>query len=166
MLDQLSRNITNSLGALLHEADKLRRSLTALGSRNDPSAADPRTRSSGSRPSSERRATASSSSAAAPRQTPRSRAKQPTRASSSQETAPRRESGNGGRNASGATKSAVLATLANGKAMTAGEIATATGLGRASVSTTLSRLAKSGELTKVPRGYQIAQPAGRASPTT
>ena len=40
--------------------------------------------------------------------------------------------------------------------MTAGEIATATGLGRASVSTTLSKLAKSGELTKAARGYQLA----------
>ena len=40
--------------------------------------------------------------------------------------------------------------------MTAGEVATATGLGRASVSTTLSELAKSGELTKAARGYQLA----------
>jgi hypothetical protein len=34
--------------------------------------------------------------------------------------------------------------------------ATATGLGRASVSTTFSKLAKSGELTKGARGYQLA----------
>jgi hypothetical protein len=40
--------------------------------------------------------------------------------------------------------------------MTAGEVATATGLGRASVSTTLSKLAKSGEVSKAARGYQIA----------
>jgi DNA-binding transcriptional ArsR family regulator len=55
-----------------------------------------------------------------------------------------------------ATKHAVLAALADGSAMTAGEVATATGLGRASVSTTLSKLAKAGELTKAARGYQIA----------
>ncbi len=47
--------------------------------------------------------------------------------------------------------------------MTADEVATATGLGRASVSTTLSKLAKSGELTKTAHGYQIAgvEPAQR-----
>jgi DNA-binding IclR family transcriptional regulator len=42
--------------------------------------------------------------------------------------------------------------------MTAGEIAAATGLGRGTVSTTLSKLAKSGELTKAARGYQLAGP--------
>ena len=46
--------------------------------------------------------------------------------------------------------------------MTAGEVANATGLGRASVSTTLSKLAKSGELTKAARGYQLA---GQAAPS-
>jgi hypothetical protein len=40
--------------------------------------------------------------------------------------------------------------------MTADEVATATGLGRASVSSTLSQLAKAGELTKAARGYQLA----------
>jgi DNA-binding IclR family transcriptional regulator len=51
----------------------------------------------------------------------------------------------------------VLGALANGKAMTAGEVASATGLGRASVSTTLSKLAKSGEVNKAQRGYQLAK---------
>ena len=60
------------------------------------------------------------------------------------------------RTASGVTKSAVLAALASGNAMTAGEVANATGLGRASVSTTLSKLAKTGEITKATRGYQLA----------
>ena len=41
--------------------------------------------------------------------------------------------------------------------MTAGEVAAATGLGRASTSTTLSQLAKSGEITKAERGYQRAR---------
>jgi len=40
--------------------------------------------------------------------------------------------------------------------MTAGEVAAATGLGRASVSTTLSKLARSGEVSKADRGYQLA----------
>jgi DNA-binding IclR family transcriptional regulator len=48
--------------------------------------------------------------------------------------------------------------------MTAGEIATATGLGRATVSTTLSRLAKSGAVTKAARGYQIAGEVPAAAP--
>jgi DNA-binding IclR family transcriptional regulator len=39
--------------------------------------------------------------------------------------------------------------------MTAGEIAAATGLGRATVSTTLSKLATSGAITKAARGYQL-----------
>ncbi|MGO9972796.1 MAG: hypothetical protein ACLP01_08325 [Solirubrobacteraceae bacterium] len=39
--------------------------------------------------------------------------------------------------------------------MTAGEIAAATGLARASVSTTLSKLASSGQLAKAARGYQL-----------
>ncbi len=39
--------------------------------------------------------------------------------------------------------------------MTAGEIAVATGLGRATVSTTLSKLAASGEIAKAARGYQL-----------
>ena len=38
--------------------------------------------------------------------------------------------------------------------MTAGDVAKATGLPRATVSTTLSKAAKSGEVTKAKRGYQ------------
>jgi DNA-binding transcriptional ArsR family regulator len=60
------------------------------------------------------------------------------------------------RAASGSTKTAVLQALAGGNAMTAGEVASATGLGRASVSTTLSKLASSGEVIKAARGYQVA----------
>ena len=41
------------------------------------------------------------------------------------------------------------------KAMTAGEVATATGLPRPSVSTMLSRLAKTGEVRKAERGYRL-----------
>ncbi|MGO9751543.1 MAG: helix-turn-helix domain-containing protein [Solirubrobacteraceae bacterium] len=53
----------------------------------------------------------------------------------------------------------MLAALAEGEAMTAGEIAAATGLGRATISTTLSKLAKSGEVAKADRGYRVEQPA-------
>ena len=62
------------------------------------------------------------------------------------------------RTAPGATKARVLAALSDGKAMTAGEVATATGLARGTVSTTLSKLAKSGELVKAERGYRLPPP--------
>jgi DNA-binding transcriptional ArsR family regulator len=68
------------------------------------------------------------------------------------------------RTASGATKTAVLQALSGGSAMTAGEIATATGLGRATLSITLSKLAKSGELIKAARGYQLAGPTAPGTP--
>jgi DNA-binding IclR family transcriptional regulator len=58
----------------------------------------------------------------------------------------------------------VLQALAGGSAMTAAEVATATGLGRASVSTTLSKLANSGEVTKAARGYQLAGPTAAEVP--
>jgi hypothetical protein len=41
--------------------------------------------------------------------------------------------------------------------MTADEVATATGLARASVSSTLSQLAEAGELRNAARGYQLAR---------
>jgi DNA-binding transcriptional ArsR family regulator len=59
------------------------------------------------------------------------------------------------RTAPGAIKAAVLAALKDGNAITAGEIAAATGLGRATVSTTLSKLAASGAIAKAARGYRI-----------
>jgi DNA-binding IclR family transcriptional regulator len=68
------------------------------------------------------------------------------------------------RAASGSTKTAVLEALTGANAMTAGEVATATGLGRASVSTTLSKLAKSGEVIKAARGYQLAGQTAAGAP--
>lgn len=59
------------------------------------------------------------------------------------------------RTAPGATKTRVLGALADGNAMTAGEVAAATGLARGTVSTTLSKLAKSGEILKAQRGYRL-----------
>jgi predicted transcriptional regulator len=85
--------------------------------------------------------------AAEPKRSTTRTARRPRQAKSSSST----------RAASGATKSAVLGALASGKAMTAGEVASATGLGRASVSTTLSKLSKSGEVAKAERGYQLTK---------
>jgi DNA-binding transcriptional ArsR family regulator len=57
----------------------------------------------------------------------------------------------------GTARSAILEALADGQAMTATQIAAATGLGRGTVSTTLSRLMRRGEITKAPRGYQLGR---------
>jgi biotin operon repressor len=58
----------------------------------------------------------------------------------------------------------VLSALSNDGALTAGEVAKVTGLGRATVSTTLSKLAKSGEITKAERGYRLPEPADTPGP--
>jgi DNA-binding MarR family transcriptional regulator len=60
-----------------------------------------------------------------------------------------------GRTAPGATKASVLAALAGGGSMTAGQVAAKAGLARPTVSTTLSKLAKTGEVQKADRGYQL-----------
>jgi predicted Rossmann fold nucleotide-binding protein DprA/Smf involved in DNA uptake len=56
----------------------------------------------------------------------------------------------------GQNKAKVLDALKNGP-MTASEIATATGIGTGTVSTMLTKMAKSGELAKATRGYQLPQ---------
>ena len=61
-----------------------------------------------------------------------------------------------GHAARGATKASVLAALSGGDAMTAGQVATKAGLARPTVSTTLSKLAKTGEVQKATRGYRLA----------
>jgi DNA-binding IclR family transcriptional regulator len=53
----------------------------------------------------------------------------------------------------------VLSALSHDGALTAGEVAEATGLGRATVSTTLSKLAKSGAIAKAERGYRLPESA-------
>ena len=160
MLDQLRHQIQARLDELLGEADKLRRALGALGSRDgatsSPSAAPspaperarqaPTSRSATRKPARPR----SSASSAATGRSPR-----PAQAPASAPAA---------RAAPGSTKTAVLEALTGGNAMTAGEVATATGLGRASVSTTLSKLAKSGEVTKARRGYQLAGQTAAGAP--
>jgi len=50
--------------------------------------------------------------------------------------------------------------------MTAGEVAAATGLARPTVSTTLSNLAKRGEVLKADRGYRRAEPDEGAAHNT
>lgn len=129
MLDQLRRDIQSRLDELLSEVDKLRHALAALASRDGGTAV--------STPP-----TVASKPAKAPAGKPASR--------------PASKSANGTRTAPGATKAAIIAALASASSpMTAGEIADATGLGRATISTTLSRLAKSGDVSKADRGYAV-----------
>ena len=64
-----------------------------------------------------------------------------------------------GRSTRGATKASVLAALAGGEAMTAGQVATKAGLARLTVSTTLSKLAKTREVQKAERGYRLSSTA-------
>ncbi|MGZ6672859.1 MAG: MarR family transcriptional regulator [Solirubrobacteraceae bacterium] len=59
----------------------------------------------------------------------------------------------------------MLAALASGEAMTAGEVAAKSGLARPTVSTTLTKLAKSGEVQKAERGYRRA-PAPTRTPAS
>jgi biotin operon repressor len=155
MLEQLRRDIEDRLNAVLSEAEKLRRALSALGpdggatspSRDQSTVSEARGASA-----SRRRTRPGTSDGAAARRGGDGLAASPAVAA---------------RGKAGETKNAVLAALSGGSAMTAGEVAAATGLGRASVSTTLSKLAKSGEVTKAARGYQLTeQTPAQPSPST
>jgi DNA-binding IclR family transcriptional regulator len=52
----------------------------------------------------------------------------------------------------------VLGALSADGAMTAGDVAKATWLARGTVSTTLTKLAKTGEISKAERGYRLRAP--------
>jgi DNA-binding MarR family transcriptional regulator len=78
----------------------------------------------------------------------------PARAASTRRNGASRTDTNS-RTAPGATRASVLAALAGGEAMTASQVATKAGLARPTVSTTLSKLAKTGEVQKAERGYRV-----------
>jgi CRP-like cAMP-binding protein len=142
MIDRLREQIQQRLDQLAHEADRLRKALAAL----DPRSPKAPTRKPPARKPPVRtpaQATATEPSASGTKRT----SARPT--SHSATPSPRRT-------APGATKASVLGALAGGEAMTAGEVATKTGLARATVSTTLSKLAKTGEVQKAERGYRLA----------
>jgi hypothetical protein len=143
VIDRLREQIQHRLDQLAGEADRLRKALAAL---------DPRSPTSPTRkpPARKRAQTAAPKpKASATKSAPPRRTRQPATPS------PRRT-------APGATKASVLSALAGGEAMTAGQVADKTGLARGTVSTTLSKLAKSGEVQKAERGYRLA---GAAPPT-
>jgi DNA-binding transcriptional ArsR family regulator len=135
VIDRVRHELEERLKQLLDEADKLRRALTAL----DPRAG----RSSRSAPSRSKSTTRKPTTRKAQSATSSKRNASATTASLRTRTAP------------GATKAAVLAALSQDGGKTAGEVAKATGLARGTVSTTLSKLAKAGDVIKAERGYRL-----------
>jgi DNA-binding transcriptional ArsR family regulator len=144
VIDRLREQIQQRLDQLVGEADRLRNALAALDPRSS-SAPMPTARTGPPVQATPARSRTPRTATAPARQTP------PAAAGSPRRTAP------------GATKAAVLAALAGGTEMTAGQVADTSGLPRASVSTTLSRLAKSGEIQKAQRGYRLAPTAKRSA---
>jgi CRP-like cAMP-binding protein len=145
LIDRLREEIQQRLDQLTSEADRLRKALAAL----DPRSSKPPARTAPARRPA--RSTAAKLRApSTPKRTP-ARRTSPAAARTAARTAP------------GATKASVLAALADGATMTAGDVATKSGLPRATVSTTLSRLAKSGDIEKAERGYRL-RPATSSSP--
>lgn len=143
MIDRIRQDIQERLDQVLAEADKLRRALIALDPRERYTAS--RAQRANARPASQPVPKLSSPKAVPPNPpSPRTA----TRAASAQS-----------RNASGETRAKVLTALSADGALTASEVAQATGLGRATVSTTLSKLAKSGEIAKAARGYRLRDSA-------
>ena len=145
LIDRIRKDIQERLDAVLGEAEKLRKALLAL----DPRGGSGARSSSGSRSDGASR----QSPPTATRSRPASRSTSPQRRSTSRRRTP-----------PGATKRRVLDALSDGKPKTAGEVAAATGVARGTVSTTLSKLAKSGEVLKAERGYRL--PGSGASSAT
>jgi CRP-like cAMP-binding protein len=138
LIDRIRHDIQERLGQLLAEVEKLRHALAAL---------DPRERQAVERKPASSRPAAKRPAKTAPTPKPaRTRAVSAGSANGSAGSA---------RTARGETRAKVLAALAGDRALTAAGVAEATGLARGTVSTTLSRLAKSGEVVKADRGYRL-----------
>jgi CRP-like cAMP-binding protein len=147
LIDRIRHDIQQRLDQLLAEADKLRHALAVL---------DPRGRSTPKpKPASRPTAKRAANTPDAPKQTPTRRrtrtASTANGTSASTRTAP------------GETKAKVLRALSSAQALTAGEVAKTTGLARPTVSTTLSKLAKTGEVVRAERGYRLPSTDGGTS---
>jgi CRP-like cAMP-binding protein len=143
VIDRIRKDIQERLDQLLAEVEKLRRALVALDPREQPTAP----RAERSKPTPARKEPARKSASPKTRRPESSSARTQTRAARS--ATPR------ARTAPGVTKAKVLSALSGDGALTAGDVAKVTGLGRASVSTMLSKLANSGEVVKAQRGYRL-----------
>jgi len=135
MIDRIRQELEQRLKQLVDESDRVRQALAALA-RDEQSNTSRQTRSRARANPAAGQPTVATAGRA--RRTGRGRS-----ASSRKNSSP------------GATRSAVLAALADGGAMTAAQVADKAGLPRPTVSTTLSRLARAGELEKADRGYRL-----------
>jgi CRP-like cAMP-binding protein len=144
LIDRIRHDMQQRLDQLLAEADKIRHALVAL---------DPRERSTPKSKAAKPQPPANTPDA--PQQT---RARTRARTASTADGASR-----SARTAPGETRAKVLAALSSDRALTAGEVANATGLARGTVSTTLSRLSKTGEVVKADRGYRLPSTNGRTA---
>jgi CRP-like cAMP-binding protein len=149
VIDQLREQIQHRLDQLAGEVERLRKALAALDPRA-PSKSAPKAAARTAPAPKRARSATPATKAPATNSTPAPRTSRPN--------APAAR-----RTARGATKASVLAALAGGEALTAGQVAERTGLARGTVSTTLSKLAQSGEVQKAERGYRIV-PAAEAGP--
>ena len=141
MIDRIRHDIQQRLDQLLTEADKLRRALAALAP-GERSAPKPKT--TGSQPAAKTPAASTQTSTPKRTRTPRTA----KGAGASTRTPP------------GENKAKVIAALSSDRALTAGEVARATGLARPTVSTTLSKLSKTGDVVKADRGYRLPSTSG------
>jgi CRP-like cAMP-binding protein len=146
LIDRIRRDIQHRLDQLLAEADKLRHALAALDPRERSA---PKPKPTKSKPTAKRAAKTPDG----PKQT---LARTRTRTADS----PANGASASTRTAPGETKAKLLAALSSDQALTAGEVAKATGLARPTVSTTLSKLSKSGEIVKADRGYRLPSANG------
>jgi hypothetical protein len=144
LIDRIRKEIEERLAEIQAEERQLRQVLGALETGTASAAAGAARRASRALPrrGADKPAAPATAASAAP-------------AAAAAKPASTRRRGGSGRGGSGETKSRVLQALADGTAKTASEVAAASGLGRGSVSTTLSKLAKAGELIKADRGYQL-----------
>ena len=145
MIYRIRHDIQHRLEQLLAEADKLRRALAAL---------DPRERST-----PEPKTTASQPTATRAAKTPNA-PKQTTARTRTRTVSTANGAGALTRTGPGETKAKVLAALSSDQALTAGDVAKATGLARPTVSTTLSKLSKTGAVVKADRGYRLPSANG------
>jgi CRP-like cAMP-binding protein len=135
LIDRIRHDIQQRLEQVTAEAERLRHALSALDTRSRATPA----------PATATRRTAAKRPARSSGQSSARTAARAARAADSTAT----------RTAPGQTRQTVLDALSSDHALTAGAVAKATGLGRPTVSTTLSRLAKAGEIVKADRGYRL-----------
>jgi DNA-binding transcriptional ArsR family regulator len=141
LIDRIRHDIQQRLEQLLAEADKLRQALVALDPRERVS---PQPTATKPQPTGKRTVDKPVTANRTP-----SRTGSPDGATAARRTRP------------GETKTKVLAALSRDGGLTAGDVAKATGLERPTVSTTLSRLAKTGDVVKSDRGYRLPSTAAR-----